>query len=199
MAAATTASKTTPKKKTEKRCAVCKKTKPLTQFRKHRHSSDGYQYRCKSCAKAYDKSWRANGASSTRTVRTNAKHKLRADHAKRKRCAACKRLRPRVQFNKNAHNPDGLQSDCRACHNPVKARPKGTPPPPRAPEGVLNLGGLLFRRDEAPATTAVPVEVRTLVTQLAWNLIDRQCRKLTGTDQEVLRVYRSMQTTMREA
>lgn len=40
-----------------KNCSSCKHTKPLTEFNKYKRSSDGYDYRCKSCQRASNKKW----------------------------------------------------------------------------------------------------------------------------------------------
>ncbi len=35
-------------------CTLCKKSKPLTEYRRHHISRDGLTYRCKSCLQAKD-------------------------------------------------------------------------------------------------------------------------------------------------
>lgn len=48
--------------KTHKRCCVCKKEKPVSDFYKNRSALDGYAYRCKmcddeACRLRYEQNW----------------------------------------------------------------------------------------------------------------------------------------------
>lgn len=38
-------------------CTKCKTEKPISEFGKHRHSKDGFAYRCKECARKNSKRW----------------------------------------------------------------------------------------------------------------------------------------------
>jgi 5-methylcytosine-specific restriction endonuclease McrA len=57
-----------------KRCAKCGQEKPLTAFHKHRREPDGHQTRCKVCACATTRDWRARNRSVIR-------ERIRARHA----------------------------------------------------------------------------------------------------------------------
>lgn len=42
---------------THKRCYVCDETKPVSEFYKNKHNSNGISSKCKTCVCAYNKEW----------------------------------------------------------------------------------------------------------------------------------------------
>ena len=69
-----------------KRCASCGKTKPLTEFHKHTHNSNGYRPRCKVCRaieqKALSREYHAARYAKDREKRLAHHREYRKTHAK---------------------------------------------------------------------------------------------------------------------
>jgi len=58
---------------TEKKCTICKKIKPITEFYKDAQHRDGYYTKCKSCHNKMVRNWQANNKEKFREMRRKRK------------------------------------------------------------------------------------------------------------------------------
>lgn len=87
-----------------KKCSRCLQVKPCGDFRGHVRSYDGFQARCRECANADTREWRAKN-----------KARTSIEIPETKTCYSCKRHLDADRFYRQATNTDGLKSDCRDC------------------------------------------------------------------------------------
>lgn len=88
----------------EKRCARCKKTKPLTAFGRRAKSSDGHDWSCKECLAVH--------------------YQRRKNRAvvvpDEKQCTKCHATKPAGHFARDNSSSTGLTADCKDCRNQAK-------------------------------------------------------------------------------
>ena len=104
------------------------------------------------------------------------------------------RPRPRSAFTLNRSKRDGLQSQCKACHNEARARKRaeqgaskirGRPPAPPTLALLRQLDPELAARIAAHMKQrALAGHLRSMVTVLAW---DREARELEREEREAER------------
>jgi len=83
----------------KKRCNHCKNEKPLDDFNKNKSQKDGYDKRCRECAKKFTKKY-------------NTKEKLQIDV---KVCKICKIEKGIINYHKNISSKDGHHDICKDC------------------------------------------------------------------------------------
>ena len=79
-----------------KKCLRCNKSKPLSQFSKHKKSPDGLQWWCKSCLRAYGLHWQRTKAGRVSIAKSREK--------------VCETGKSRIYNHKYYTSPKGLQS-----------------------------------------------------------------------------------------
>lgn len=95
-----------------KHCHKCDTTKPVTNFYRNAHHSDGLGNWCKECEASYRK----------------ARYHLRKSNeitVTEKRCGKCEHLLPASCFRKNADKTDGLDVHCSTCTRDALRTPTG--------------------------------------------------------------------------
>lgn len=90
------------------RCSKCHKHKPATEFYRDRTRFNGLHSRCKACATAVQIGIRA-------AYRNRNEDRIGELKVGTKRCAKCKEVLPRNEFNIYLESPDGLYSQCIHC------------------------------------------------------------------------------------
>lgn len=91
----------------QKRCYICRKEKPLSEFNKQSARRDGLSCYCRSCDNA-------------RQRRSNAKNRLRVIvPIDEKTCRRCKLKKPASEFSSLRRNRDGLSGWCKVCAGEV--------------------------------------------------------------------------------
>lgn len=87
-----------------KTCSVCNESKELNQFHKNNKTSDGYNFRCKTCVSAYYKGYNAS--------RKVAKAKVEVQS---KVCRECHLEKPISQFGRKSTSFDKHNIYCKPC------------------------------------------------------------------------------------
>jgi hypothetical protein len=90
------------RRRTEKRCSVCKIVKPLAEYHRGGSSIDRTAARCKPCANKAAMAW------------SRASNVLRPT-VEEKRCPACQCTLPASEFSRSRHSKSGLQTYCYDC------------------------------------------------------------------------------------
>lgn len=105
-----------------KRCARCKRTKPISDFSIEKSAPDGHCHWCRKCKHAYRaKSQRVN----TRRWRKENPYTLK----ERKKCSKCKLVKDSTEFSRCRTTSDGLSPICKVCRPLQQCRikvPSGT-------------------------------------------------------------------------
>lgn len=96
----------------EKKCFLCGRIKPLTQFFKYAQSPDGYFPRCRTCYQENRKSYRKTLDS------VPDLNDVPEDH---RRCSRCLEIKPLDAFGSNKWSKDGKRSHCKACRRQASA------------------------------------------------------------------------------
>lgn len=88
----------------EKKCAKCKRKKPLSVFSKMASSTDGHQPVCKECDRERLRSrW------------------PKSSPLAEKKCSACEQTKPSSDFHRCIRSPDGLERRCKPCRKKISA------------------------------------------------------------------------------
>lgn len=91
---------------TEKACKICGKVLPLSEFWARKASKDGLAHYCKTCYTLKEKE-----RNKRLKERGFPEDKIPAE----KQCTYCKRILPRIMFNRDATSSTGLDSRCKDC------------------------------------------------------------------------------------
>lgn len=91
-----------------KRCSTCGLEKGLTGFNKRRKSKDGFQARCKDCA-------RRDGEARRQTNKTKNHFLGEAVYTGVKKCSVCAIEKPRTEFYRARAQLDGFSYLCKVC------------------------------------------------------------------------------------
>lgn len=100
-----------------KECKYCSITLPVDQFSINRRYKDGYDNRCKTCAKEkYKQKAIVKGVFGKPYKRQTNPHKI-IDDVEHKKCYHCQTYKPLSNFKKNKTKWDQLHGDCSDCAN----------------------------------------------------------------------------------
>ena len=94
--------------KLEKKCNICGKVLPISNFWKRKASKDGYSHYCKDCFSKKSK------ARKKRLKERGFPEELLPDE---KLCGNCGRVLPRDLFRRDSTTSDGLDTRCKECRN----------------------------------------------------------------------------------
>ncbi len=97
----------------EKRCAKCKRPRPLGEFSKCRSKPDGLQTSCRECRKTRYKECCTEKWQQAHQKKAAKKHQLKAKGEKW--CGKCGKSLSVVVFGACHRNKDGLQTQCKSC------------------------------------------------------------------------------------
>jgi len=99
----------------EKRCCVCNRVLPLSNFYTRPGSKDGFNASCKECDLKRAKTYR---------LKKKDRPKITS---KEKLCKRCKRTLPSSMFHKNCDSNDGLSTYCGECKNKMHKEYRNNP------------------------------------------------------------------------
>lgn len=98
-----------------KRCSKCGESKPLDEFPSRKGSLDGRRNECRSCTRAFHRSW-----SDRNRDHVKAKRELLVANTpprSQQLCPTCQRTKPASEFRPERLRPGGLQGRCKACQD----------------------------------------------------------------------------------
>ena len=112
-----------PRTKTipSKICNCCQKSYPLLRefFHVSAGNADGFCNKCKVCIAAYGAEYRKRNRDRMRakTLARKLERTLEKVKSPTKKCARCRRIKPKDQFNRDSRLSDGKRSICRKCQS----------------------------------------------------------------------------------
>lgn len=96
-----------------KRCVRCETSKPLSEFYRNSHSSDGYQSYCKACAEEATRRSREKNAEAQRLRWAEKLARPAEDGVKT--CTKCGETKPLLDFYRHRGTKDGRATYCAEC------------------------------------------------------------------------------------
>ncbi len=93
------------RKENKKPCFDCEQILNIYEFSNDREKIDGLSRNCKKCRSIDKKKSR---------IKNKDKEKIKPET---KKCPSCKIIKSSSGFSKNSNRPDGLNSNCKECHN----------------------------------------------------------------------------------
>lgn len=120
-----------------KRCSRCKGVKTRSEFNREERQSDGLNSKCRVCQRQLWADYRGRNSDRLRRRKQStrdANTQDPPDPEQLKRCAACGREKPRIDFHVARSESDGRVSQCKDCRSerdPVLRPRLGTPKGPR--------------------------------------------------------------------
>jgi len=96
-----------------KKCSVCEKTKPSSDFVKNASSSDGLTSECKICRRIKKKNYR---------VEQEKKFEQNGIIVKEKICCVCKKIKSATEFYIKKTEADHLRPECKECSTKLFAK-----------------------------------------------------------------------------
>ena len=101
----------------QKRCTMCEKWKPESDFHKDLARTDGLKIRCKKCDTEYQRKLRRKKEKKFRKyLKLEERHRTFRG-AEQKLCTHCKKWKNENEFYRNRQARDGLHSCCKVCQN----------------------------------------------------------------------------------
>lgn len=100
----------------EKRCPICEKWKPESDFSKDRARKDGLRSRCKECNREYERKLlrKKRKGDARQYLRFEDRHRT-VRGVQQKLCIRCKEWRNESEFHKSRRLRDGLSLRCKGC------------------------------------------------------------------------------------
>lgn len=92
-----------------KKCYLCQRLLPISEFATCSSRKDGHQPMCRECRKKYDQQRRDK-------LKASARDRRKALPGVKKFCPGCSRDLPLTSFSPNYKNADGYNYYCRECN-----------------------------------------------------------------------------------
>jgi hypothetical protein len=110
----------------QKRCTMCERWKPESDFHVDRARTDGLKIRCKKCSSIYDRELKRKRAKKSRKYLTYKERHRLFRGVKQKLCSCCEEWKGENSFYKQRGKRDGLSDRCKECLN-TRARERYQP------------------------------------------------------------------------
>ena len=101
----------------QKRCTICTKWKPESDFHKDRARTDGLKIRCKKCDTEHQRKIRRKKKKKFREYLKFEERHRTFRGMEQKLCTNCKEWKKENEFYRNRQAKDGLHSRCKVCQN----------------------------------------------------------------------------------
>lgn len=107
-----------------KYCPRCETVLPVGQFHRNSRRPDGRAFYCRRCMAVFARNWYDRTQKPTVLARQqeSEEERERMRNAEKKKCARCKKLLPRSDFNQHKGTADELQGYCRRCQATYERR-----------------------------------------------------------------------------